>query len=402
MIRIRIFYTLLLLAMSITAFCIFLDLFGANTFDILGRIESIGKENSIVLLFESQPADTTYYIVNKRTVYGTVEIISVVYNRTGRYKYRVVANYSLTNKIYARLIQAGDDIALVKQVESIKRVYPDSFSIREKEYRQKIVSLKDGKQMTLIPEGKFIFGLNDGDRDESPEQSVFLDNYYIDIYEVSNNEFKNFVEAANAHPPLSWMGATYRQGDENLPVLVTYYEAAAYARWAGKRLPTEEEWEKAARGTGHINSQGEDKNFVYPWGRDFNPERANCADFWKDDTTGAPIKMRFRITARNLMPIVSFDPEGASPYGVVNMAGNAREWTSSWYMPYHGNRSKQGTEHKRYGNQYKVVRGGAWYSARYRLRVTSREIGGVPNLYTDNLAGFRCVKEVDVIDTINE
>ena len=388
--------------MSMAGFCIFMDLFGANTFDILGRIEAVEKDNTIVLLFESQPTERAYYIVNRNTVYGTVEIVTVVYNRTGRYRFRAVAQYTLANKIYARQIMAGDDIALVKRSEPNKSAYTDTISVQENEYRLQIVSPIDGRSMALIPEGKFIFGSNDGDRDESPEQAVYLDNYYIDVYEVSNREYKNFIEAANTRPPISWKGATYRQGEDNLPVLATYSEASAYAQWARKRLPTEEEWEKAARGFGRIGGQGEGKNFIYPWGRDFNPELANCAEFWNDDKTGAHIKMRFGVAVPNLMPIGSFEREGSSPFGVVNMAGNAREWTSSWYMPYQGNRSKQGAEYKRYGKQYKAVRGGAWYNDRYRLRVTSREIGGAPNLNAQNLAGFRCVKEVDAADVINE
>jgi formylglycine-generating enzyme required for sulfatase activity len=190
----------------------------------------------------------------------------------------------------------------------------------------------------------------------------------------------------------------FPEGEGALPVAVTYREAEAYAQWAGKRLPTEEEWEKAARGRGNLPGEERGTTYRYPWGVSFNPEKANCAEFWADEKTGAHMKMRFQIAAGGLMPVTAFDPEGASPYGAVNMAGNAREWTSSWYMPYRGNTSKEGKEYRMYGRQYKVVRGGSWYSTRHRLRVTSREVGGVPSLHADNLSGFRCVREPDVLD----
>jgi formylglycine-generating enzyme required for sulfatase activity len=246
-----------------------------------------------------------------------------------------------------------------------------------------------------------VFGSGEGDRDESPEQTIFIDNYYIDKYEVSNEDFKKFIVASNSRPPASWEGENYSAGEKDLPVLVTYNEAAAYAKWAGKRLPAEEEWEKAARGNGRADAQSKTVNYSYPWGRVFKPEFANCAEFWADETTGAHIKMRYGTASRGLLPVASFDPEGASPFGAVNMAGNASEWTSSWYMPYKGNTSKQGKEYRRYGKQYKVVRGGSWYDPRYRIRTTSRDIGGTPSLHTGNLAGFRCIKEPDSTDVVN-
>jgi formylglycine-generating enzyme required for sulfatase activity len=398
----RVYLTLFLSAASIVALGIALNLLSATEFDILGRIESLGKDRTARILFEAPPAEKIYYVVKDRTVYATVEISAVEYDRNGKYRYRAAARITLTNRMYSRLIRAGEDIALVKAGKRADGETSEILTVEEPGYLPAIVSPKDKKAMVLIPEGKFVFGSGSGDRDESPEQVVFLENYYIDKYEVSNAEYEAFVESANSSPPLSWKGKTYAKGEGNLPVLVSYYEAEAYARWAGKRLATEEEWEKAARGIGRWGSMTEGKNYLYPWGRDFNPELANCEDFWGDAKTGAHMKMRFGISAAGLMPVDSFDPEGASPYGVVNMAGNAREWTSSWYLPYQGNRSTKGKEYRRYGKQYKVVRGGAWYSPKYRLRVSSREPGGIPNLHGDNTAGFRCVKNVDAIDVENK
>jgi formylglycine-generating enzyme required for sulfatase activity len=392
----------LLLTLAFAAQCLVPDLSAVPDFDIMGRIESVAKENNIVILFSERPRETSYYMIQDKTVYGSIEIESPVFNRTGRYTYRAAARYTLTNRRFAGLIRAGVDIALVAPRKNGEREFTDEAPTRERGYRRSIITDKDGRRMVLVPEGKFVFGSNNGDRDESPEHVDYIDNYYIDVSEVSNQDFLKFVEAKNVKPPLSWEGGTYREGEGNLPVMVTYYEAEAYARWAGKRLPTEKEWEKAARGPGRAAGEGDTKIYIYPWGRDFSPERANCADFWSDEKTGAHLKKRSGIATKGLMPVNSFDPEGASPCGALNMAGNAREWTSSWYMPYEGNRSRKGKEFKRYGKQFKVVRGGSWYSQRYRLRVSSREIGGMPNLYSDNMAGFRCVKDVEVIDLEKE
>lgn len=371
---------------------------GAREFTIKGKIESIGKDGAITLLFKERPSEKTYYIVDGETVYGTVEIVSLVYDRTGELRHRAVARYTLTNRIYARQIRAGEDIALLAPKHKEESEILDLVPVKERAYRRSVVSPRDGRAMVLVPEGKFVFGSNEGDRDESPEQTAYLDDYYIDKYEVSNENYKAFVESSNARPPASWKGDTYPDGDKDLPVLVTYQEAAAYAQWASKRLPTEEEWEKAARGSGAADADNKGINLVYPWGRTFGPERANCAEFWADDKTGAHIKMRYGVATQGLLPVASFDPDGASPFGAVNMAGNAREWTSSWYLPYQGNGLKQGKEYKRYGTQYKVVRGGSWYDSRYRVRTTSRDIGGAPSLHAGNLAGFRCVKDPGSVD----
>ncbi len=394
--------TYLLAAVLGAALFLMHELFAQTKFDIMGRIESIGKINSLVILFKERPSETTYFMVEDKTVFGSVEISSVTYNRSGAHRYRAVARYTLSNRQFARQIRAGVEIALVAARNRPEGEYTDEPGVVEKNYRQSIVSSKDGRRMVLVPEGRFTFGSNQGDRDESPEQSLYLDNYYIDASEVSNDDYLTFVENSNVKPPLSWDGPKYRDGEGNLPVMVTYYEAEAYAKWAGKRLPSEEEWEKAARGPGKAAGGDEGKNHIYPWGNNFDPEKSNTAELWADEKTGAHLKLRYGISNRGPMPVVSFDPEGSSPYGVLNMAGNAREWTSSWYMPYEGNRSRQGKEYRRYGKQFKVVRGGSWYSPRYRVRVSSRETGGRPSLRSDNLAGFRCVREADVIDLESE
>lgn len=141
---------------------------------------------------------------------------------------------------------------------------------------------------------------------EYPQRKVYVKAFYIDIYEVSNAEYKKFVDATGHKPPLNWVNVTYPQGRANHPVTyVTWTDAMAYAQWAGKRLPTETEWEKAARGT---------DGRLYPWGNEFDPARCNIRIWGQalDDT----------------VPVDSF-PNGVSPYGVYNMAGNAFEWTAT-------------------------------------------------------------------------
>ncbi len=369
----------------------------AAEYDLVGRVESFRKDNTVILLFTTRPAESKYYIVKDNNAYGELDIISIEYVRSGLQRYRAVAEYKLTNRMFSKFIRAGSDIGLVSQKKRPEREYPDYSIQKAKTYRPKAVG-KDQKEMILIPAGDFIFGSGIGDRDESPEQVVRLDNYYIDKFEVSNKEYRIFLDSANVSPPLSWEGGVYKETEADLPVLVTYYEAEAYAKWAGKRLPTEQEWEKAARGKGRLSTAEEGIILIYPWGNKFDPEKLNCTEFWSRDKIGAQIKSRFKMSASGPMPVWAFDPEGNSPFGIANMAGNAKEWTSSWYMPYKGNSSKSGKEFRRYGTQYKVVRGGAWYSPSYRVRVSSREIGGAPNLHTDNVPGFRCVRDVEILD----
>jgi formylglycine-generating enzyme required for sulfatase activity len=384
-------------ALLIAAACLAVDAFAQNEFDILGRIESVRKDGTITLLFETLPGEQAYYIINQGKVCGRVDIVSLVYVSSGTYRYRAVSSYRLANRMYADLIRAGTDIGLVRPGKPHAREFPEATVKKEAAYRKRVIS-KDHKEMVLIPSGKFVFGSDRYDSDESPEQVIDLSDFYMDKYEVSNGEYKNFIERANRKPPLSWKDGGYNEGQKDLPVMVTYYEALSYAQWAGKRLPTEEEWEKAARGRGRLPGSGEGTNRIYPWGNAFDPGKLNCAAFWESHKIGERIKLLFNVHEKGLMPVTSFDPEGASVYGVVNMAGNAREWTSSWYVQYKGNESKKGKAYKKYGTQYKVVRGGSWYSSRYLVRTTSREIGGVPNLHNDNLAGFRCVREALSID----
>jgi|GEM_PF-232651 len=369
----------------------------SQDFAIVALIESKRKDNIVTLIFNFKPELESYFIINEKRAIGQINILKVYSRKHRKGKYRGLARYFLYDEKNEDLIRVGAEIGLSKKSEETKRDYAQKIQKKEIQYREQILSENDNRVMVLISRGKFVFGSNYGERDEYPEQIVHLDDFYIDKYEVSNGDYLKYVQEMKAKAPLSWKRGRYRAGEDDFPVLVTYYEAVAYARWAGKRLPTEEEWEKAARGSGlEVISENDSstlyrKPIIYPWGNTFSPEKANCLDFWQDSSIREDMKVKY---TRGLLPVHFFEGPGNSPFGVVNMAGNAKEWTSSWYHAYKGNT----TTNKRYGKQVKVIRGGAWFNNRNQLRTSSREYGGIPNLYHDNIAGFRCARDPSILD----
>jgi len=298
--------------------------------------------------------------------------------------FRVIAEYKISEPKNNFLMRAGCLIVL----REIKRKHENKFSSpsfkAKKLFYKKIRSLKDKREMVIIPAGNFIFGTDSGRKDESPRKLQFVDDFYIDKYEVSNRDYLKYIRQTGKKGPLSWK-KEYPHEKAGYPVLVTYYEAKAYAKWAGKRLPTEKQWEKAAKGPCSVEIK---KTNIYPWGNRYIPDYANSLELWKDADAVKIVRLKYKILKKGLIPVKSFK-KGTSCYGVYNMSGNAAEWTSDWYSPYKGNYQKNSN----YGTQYKVIRGGAWFDKKERLRVTARGRGGIPNLYSDNIAGFRCVRE---------
>jgi formylglycine-generating enzyme required for sulfatase activity len=372
----------------------------SREYQITAVIETRRKGNLVTILFKRIPEKARYLIIENKKVIGEIDLMKVSGKPDAGKRFRGIATYRLFREKDELLIRSGSEIGLLKKTEKYVRDFRDPPFFEKLNFSRRKISVTDEREMVLIPAGKFIFGSDSGDRDESPEQVVYLDAFYIDRYEVSNREYMKFVETTHGRPPASWANGTYGEGAGDLPVLVTYHEALAYAGWCGKRLPSEHEWEKAARGHGGAGSAtGGEKSLklVYPWGRKFNPERVNSLEFWSRKKTGKGIKEYYSVTGERYLSVYSFEKRGESPYSVFNMSGNALEWTSSWYLPYKGNSH----DDRRYGTQYKVMRGGAWFSNKQRVRVTSREIGGIPNLYSDSIAGFRCVKEPTSLDRID-
>jgi len=226
---------------------------------------------------------------------------------------------------------------------------------------------KDGSRMALVPAGVFLMGSNEHDRSERPQRSVYLDAFYIDLCAVTQAQFMQFVEDTGYKSLSPWRQHAL-PGREHHPVTyVTHADALAYCEWAGKRLPTEAEWEKAARGT---------DGRIYPWGNEWDTRRVNCAESGFGET----------------VPVDSY-PGGASPYGCLNMVGNVWEWCADWYDPHYylqaPDRNPTGPE----TGKFRVLRGGSYLSHLYEndLRCSAR--GSIkPEERLTYIRGFRCAK----------
>lgn len=231
---------------------------------------------------------------------------------------------------------------------------------------------KDGKRMILIPDGWFTMGSEQGDKDEIPVHRVYLDAFYIDETPVTNAEYKLFLDANPAYPaPSGWDRAerTFPPRRANEPVVtVSWDDANAYAHWADKELPTEAQWEKAARGT---------EMRLYPWGDEFDPTRCNSWENTIFDTTDVTL----------------FAPRGNSPYGVMDMAGNVWEWCADWYAAdYYAHSPSHNPAGPNHG-VLRVLRSSAWSSDRASLRAENRHFYD-PDC-RNILVGFRCARGVN-------
>lgn len=222
--------------------------------------------------------------------------------------------------------------------------------------------------MVYIPAGEFIMGTNTRWEDESPEHVVYLDAYFIDRYEVTNAAYQHFVEATGARPPGHWRGGMYPAALADHPVTyVSWYDAVAYCQWAKKRLPSEEEWEKAARGT---------DGRQYPWGNAFYANRSNNP----------------QQKSKGTEPVGSYE-QGKSPYGLYDMSGNVWEWVDAWYKPHAGN----DVPSEEYGEKYKVSKGGSWYNCLFyncSISAPSYNRAFLVPVTKNSSLGFRCVKDV--------
>ncbi len=247
----------------------------------------------------------------------------------------------------------------LKQLTTLSKIVESIEEAKEKEQEEVKI---DFDKMVEVPAGVFLYG--DDKHKENIEQP-----FYIDVYPVTNSQYADFMKAGGYSDDKYWSDEGRKLREKNnikepqywndirwnppkYPVVgITYYEAEAYANWAGKRLPTEKEWEKAAKGT---------DGRKYPWGNEFDKSKCNIYE--------SGINMTSRVDRY---------PNGISPYGCYDMAGNVWEWTDSWY----DNEKKN-----------KVLRGGSWGDARSVARCAFRGRFG-PNDRNFNI-GFRCARTI--------
>ena len=213
-------------------------------------------------------------------------------------------------------------------------------------------------EMILIPAGEFLMDSDpsvdkDADRNEQPQHAVHLPDYYIAKTPVTNAQYVAFVQAADHAHPRHWKGGKPPVGKEGHPVVnVSWHDTVAYCRWlsevTGKpyRLPSEAEWEKGARGTG---------GRIYPWGNRSDTKRCNTSEYGASDTT----------------PVGGY-PQGASPYGLLDMAGNVREWCQDWFAKNYYQRSPSENPPGAREGELRVLRGGSWYDNQYGARCAFR------------------------------
>ena len=231
---------------------------------------------------------------------------------------------------------------------------------------QPIIKLNDSS-MVLVPAGEFWMGCNAQvdkhcSNDEKPYHKVYLDAYEIDKFDVTQGQYNECVSAGRCKANKPENGFT---GPDQPVVMVNWEDANIYCQWAGKRLPTEAEWEKAARGT---------DGRIYPWGNDIDSSKANFGKVKKGTTT----------------PVGQY-PSGASPYGALDMAGNVWNWVADWYDESYYKKSPDHNPQGPARGQYRVIRGGSWYNQGVYLRASYRSNYN-PSYRSDLTFGFRCAR----------
>jgi formylglycine-generating enzyme required for sulfatase activity len=263
----------------------------------------------------------------------------------------------------------------------------------------------DAEPMVLIPEGPFIRGSPDGqgDEDEHPQRTIRLRPFALDRHEVTNRRYQAFLKATKHRVPEHCCDPSYNlwRGTDIAPALldhpvvnVDWFDAEAFCKWVGKRLPTEAEWEKAARG-----SEGR----LYPWGNGWDRTKVNGVAYWAGQEFnsqeeakvwwgegGVEIIEKRGTQGMLTLPVTALE-QGATPTGLMHMAGNVWEWVADWYDPKYYTAAPEQNPQGPENGEYKVLRGGSWLNQHHLLRATARD--GSRSTMRNHGTGFRCAKD---------
>lgn len=342
---------------------------GLDYYQILGA-HSTAKPHLIDAIFQAQIE--TYRPDNRET--GDAKKLAMI-----KEAYEVLSNPTIRAWYDEFCRQKTDHVQsslpLVRALAGVKEGAWQDVKLPPRLWREKL-----DMELCLVPAGEFLMGSprGEGKDDESRQHTVHLDAYYIGRYPVTQAQYARFVQEANYPVPFGdWDSAkpynwhqkrkTPPKGKENHPVvLVSWRDAVAFCEWAELRLPTEAEWEKAARGT---------DGRIYPWGNEWNLKRCNSFEGGKGGTT----------------PVGAYSPSGDSPYGCADMAGNVWEWTSSlkrWY-PYQAHDGREDLA----ASGFRVLRGGSFEDWGGGIRCAYRS-GYNPDFGFD-LIGFRVAVSPD-------
>jgi len=272
------------------------------------------------------------------------------------------------------VVGCGEEIA-DDEDKAVKDLVKDEV-VAEADPEKEIVWEKDGKGMVLIPAGSFEMGdhFNEGidDGRELPVHTVELYGFYMDVNEVTVGQFREFVNQSGYNYKGDWGNVAKQSPGDNYPMIyVDWSDAVAYCRWAGKRLPTEAEWEYAARG-GRVG-----KRYLWGDGENVARDHANYRGTGGKDTWG------------QTAPVGSLEANG---YKLYDMAGNVDEWCADWYGEDYYSKSPAKNPRRTRKGSHRVLRGGAWNFPTSALRVAYRDSGRPDSTYYNS--GFRCVANV--------
>lgn len=316
-------------------------------------------------------------------VFGTIHVLELGENRMQQM--RDLAGYDLA-KEGEKIRAAGQDLYLADRHEK-RESHKETYTVEE---ARQLISAEQWKMLSetvLVPAGEFEMGTDNLKTDDQnrPAFKVSTNAYRIDKHPVTNAEYAVFVASTGHRPPLHWANGRIPKGLELHPVtMISWFDANSYAEWKGKRLPSEAEWEKAARGTDGRR---------WPWGNAMDATRLNT--YYNIGSTTE----------------VGRFPEGASPYGVMDMAGNVQEWVANDFIPYAGSsaptdlfaakvpqipvdakqRNLRMVEFVETEERYKVMRGGSWKSDPFSTSTYHRNFSW-PN-FTSDFYGFRTVED---------